>query len=93
MVNEKFPQNDCLRTFWPISQQLKCSQIWDLSKKMPNSANSVKIQDQSLQQIQEKHVFDPFVVHFTNFRSIRHSSGNSGSVTINLKWENCEKKQ
>ena len=47
MVNEKFPQNDCLRTFWPISQKLKFPQIWDFCKNIAKSTNSVKIHDQS----------------------------------------------
>ena len=91
MVNEKFLQNDCLRTFSPISQKLKFSQIWSFCNNIPNSTNSVKILYQSFHQIQKKPVFDPFLVHFTNFRSINHSSGIPGSVIINLIEENKKK--
>ena len=91
MVNEKFLQNDCLRTFSPISQELKFSQIWSFCNNIPNSTNSVKILYQSFQQIQKKPVFDPFLVNFTTFRSINLSFGISPSVTINLIWENSKK--
>ena len=59
-------------------------------QNIPNSTNSVKIHHQSFQQIQELPVFEPFLVHFLNFGSINHSSGKSGSVTINFIWEHLK---
>ena len=51
----KILQSDCLRTYWPISQERKFPQIWDLCKNTANNINfhygrnSVKINDQIFQ--------------------------------------------
>ena len=78
---------DWLRTFWPKSQELKFSQIRDLCRNTANNINfhyrttSVKCND----QINSKSpVFDPFLVHFSNFLGIFFFffflCGKSGSV-------------
>ena len=55
MVDYKILQSDWLRTFWPISQEQKLSQIWDLSRNTASNisfnyrTNSVKIDYQMFQ--------------------------------------------
>ena len=52
-------QSDWLRTFWPISQEQKFYQIWDLCGSTAHNINvhyrstSVKINDQIFQQIKK----------------------------------------
>ena len=54
-VDQKILQSDMLRTFWPISQEQKFSQIWDLRRNTTNNisfhyrTNSVKINNQIFQ--------------------------------------------
>ena len=38
VVDKKILQSDCLKTFWPISQEQKFSEIWDLCR---NTANNI----------------------------------------------------
>ena len=53
--HSKILQSDWLRTFWPISQEQKFSQIWDLYSNTANNinfhyiTNLVKINDQIFQ--------------------------------------------
>ena len=55
MVDYKILQSDWLRTFWPISQEQKFSQIWDMSRNTASNIsfnyriNSVKIDYQMFQ--------------------------------------------
>ena len=55
MVDKKFLKSDWLRTFWPIFQEQKFSQIWDLSMNTANRiyfhyrTNLVCINDQMFQ--------------------------------------------
>ena len=66
MVDEKILQSDCLRTFWPISQEQKFSQTGNL--EIGNTVNiyfhyrtiSVNINDQIFQKTL-------FLAHFPNF--------------------------
>ena len=38
-VNLKILQSDCLRAFWPRSQEPNFSQVWDLSQNTANNIN------------------------------------------------------
>ena len=55
MVDKKILQSDWLTTFWPISQEQKFSQVWDLCRNTANDiyfncrTNSVNINDQIFQ--------------------------------------------
>ena len=68
----KIVQSHWLRTFWPISQDLEFSQIWDLCRNTANiknfhyRTNSLKINDTIFQYLKNP-VFAPFLVHFPNF--------------------------
>ena len=39
MLDWKILQSDWLKTFWPVSQELKFSQIWDLCRNIANNIN------------------------------------------------------
>ena len=72
MIDTKILQFDWLRTFRPISQEQNFSQTWDLCRNTGNNisfhyrTNSVKIDDQTFQQIQKT----LFLAHFPNFLGI-----------------------
>ena len=64
--------SDWLRTFWPMSQEQKFSQIWDFCRNTANinfhyRSNSVKINDQIFQGIEKNPVFGPFWAPFFKF--------------------------
>ena len=84
MVDEKILQSDCLRTFWPISQEQKFSQTGNL--EIGNTVNnicfhyrtiSVNINDQIFQK---NPVFGPF----SQFLGQKIVSGKSSSVMHNF---------
>ena len=86
MIDTKILQFDWLRTFRPISQEQNFSQTWDLCRNTGNNisfhyrTNSVKIDDQTFQQIQKT----LFLAHFPNFWGISPPK-TSSSVTHNFK--------
>ena len=86
MVDKKILQSDWLKTFWPISQEQRFSQLWDLCRNTANNIyfhyriNSVKIND----QINSK---NPVFSIFPNFRGKKIFSGKSSSVTYNFIWD------
>ena len=73
MVDWKILQSEWLRRFWPISRELKFSQIWNLSRNTANNTsfhyrtNSVKINDKNFSINSKNHAFGPFMVHFSGF--------------------------
>ena len=92
MVNEKILQSNWLRTFWPLSQEPKFFQIWDLCRNTANNknfhyrTNSLKINDNIFPYIQKT----LFLTHSWSIFPILGAktffSGKSGSVTHNFIW-------
>ena len=77
IINLKILQCDWLRTFWPISQEPKFSQIWALCRNTTNDINLM------IKQILIKFfnkfknpVFGSFLVYFPNFGGKKKNSGN-----------------
>ena len=67
-VDKKILQSNWLRKFWPISQEQKFSQIWDLCRNTANKnfhyrTNSVKSITEFYSKF-KKPIFGPFLVPF-----------------------------
>ena len=87
-ADEKILQSDWLIIFWPIKEEQRFSQIWDLGKNTANNrnfhyrTNSIKTNDQILHS--KNLVFGPISVHFPNFGGKTNSSRKSSPVTYNF---------
>ena len=90
-------QSDWLRIFWPISQEQKFSQKWDLCRNTADNinvhyrTNSVKIDDQTYQKIKKKQ-FGPFSKFwrrksFTENPALSHTT----SYEVLAPYQNLEK--
>ena len=82
MFDWKILQFDWLKTFWPISHELKFSQIWNLCRNTENNINfhcgtkSVKINDNNFQKF-KKPCFWPIFGPFSQFWEQNFFSGKS----------------
>ena len=92
MVDQKILQSDWLRTFCPISQEHKFSQIWDLCRNTGNNmnfhyrSNSVKINDQIFEEIEKNMFLAHFLGLFSQFWGKTKFLPKSNSVTHNFIW-------
>ena len=97
MVDCKIVQSDWLRTFWPISQEQKFSQIWDLYRNKANNnifhyrTNSVKITDQIFNKNSKNPIFGPSLVRFPNVFGKNVFPRKSCSVTHIFIWVSSTK--
>ena len=86
------PLADWLRIFWSISQEQKCSQIWDTYRNTAKGkyfhyrTNSVKSNDQFFQYIKKTLFLVYFWSIFPIFGAKNFFSRKSSSVTQNFIW-------